>query len=137
MTMPAIRPIRNTDPMFYRLMGPFLSRRAIVKEVGHPIWDDDAKEWFILRRQGQMLGFAAMTITPPQAWISSVYVLPDHRRRGVFRQLLGEMLRTLPDTVTHVYAVATVMSRAHFLASGFVVKRKQSDRFWSVEKIRA
>ena len=50
----------NRDPGFYELVGPFLSRREIVAEIGAPIWDDDGKDWFVARRGKKVLGFAAL-----------------------------------------------------------------------------
>ncbi|HEU4752519.1 MAG TPA: ParB/RepB/Spo0J family partition protein, partial [Armatimonadota bacterium] len=35
--------LTNQDPEFYPLLGPYLSRREIVAELGGSVWDDDGK----------------------------------------------------------------------------------------------
>jgi ribosomal protein S18 acetylase RimI-like enzyme len=131
-----IRQLRNQDADFYLTLGPFLSRRAIVKEQGAPIWDDDAKIWFMAEDKGVVLGFAALIVRGTRAEITSLYVRPIARRRGVGRRLLQEILRITPDAVSTFQAMATAMSRPAFVELGFRICRRHG-QFGAVEYRRA
>lgn len=54
--------IDNQDRRFYQLMGPFLANRAVVRQVGGPIWDDDGKNWTVaFDSAGEVAGFIGVT----------------------------------------------------------------------------
>lgn len=111
----------NQDPEFYATMGPFLSRREIVAENGAPIWDDDGKEWFVARRGRKVVGFAAIKPHAGHLSLVSAYVLPEHRRQGVYRALLDARIavadeRGLPLKTTATAASVPALKRAGFKA---------------------
>lgn len=78
----------NKDERFYATLGPYLSRREIVTEIGTPIWDDDGKEWFLAYRGRKLVGFAGRREHGNHSALVSAYVLPDHRKSGVYTALL-------------------------------------------------
>lgn len=82
-----IRTMTRSSRGFYTLLGPYLARREIAKELGGPIWDDDGTEWFVALRGRTVLGFCALLQRGARAELRSSYVLPEHRRSGVYRQL--------------------------------------------------
>lgn len=65
----------NTDPDFYPVMGPFLSRHEVVAAVGGPIWDEDGKTWIIARSRGAVDGFCAFTKRGRAWWVESLYTV--------------------------------------------------------------
>jgi GNAT superfamily N-acetyltransferase len=83
-----IKQLTNQDDEFYNTLGPYLSRRDIVAEIGAPIWDDDGKEWFVARVGRKVAGFAALKTVGKHRSLVSAYVLPDFRRRGIYRELV-------------------------------------------------
>lgn len=102
--------LTNTDRRFYPTLGPFLANRDVVKAVGGPIWDDDAKTWLVLRdnRKG-VLGFCAVSAQGGRMTVESLYT-----RQGLSRvasELVGAVAakygaRDLHAVVRHEYARA-------------------------------
>src|SRR5262245_3411069 len=88
-----IRRLTNRDSDFYQIMGPYLARRAIAKDLGDPIWDDDDKEWFIALDDSAVIGFASLRQQGPKTTFANDWVAPDHRDRDVYRHLLAARLK--------------------------------------------
>ena len=111
--------LTNADPRFYPLLGPYLSNRAVVRELGAPVYDDAGKVWFVvLGEAGELRGFAAMLPRGRKVVLCSAYVLPAHRKQGVYRALLTTRLDwALPNTA--LWARATAASRPALLAAAF------------------
>lgn len=115
----------NTDRRFYPLLGPYLARREVVKAVGGPIWDDDAKTWLVLRNGGKVLGFVAVSARGGRTVVESLYVAPGARR--VASELVGVAVdryggQDLHATVhrDHVHAYAAAGFRPVGQSSNFV-----------------
>lgn len=113
-----IRALTNQDRDFYRLLGPFLARRAVVREIGGPVWDDDDKTWFVARSADLVVGFCAARPTGTRTAYLSAYVLPDRRRRGVYRALWRARREAFPGPAQ---ATCTAASLPLFLAHGWTV----------------
>jgi GNAT superfamily N-acetyltransferase len=105
----------NKDENFYSVMGPFLSRREIVAELGNPIWDDPEKEWFIAYQGSQMVGFAALRKKGRQTLLVSSYVLPAYRKSGVYTALLKARMEAFQGPLK---AIATPSSVPALLKAG-------------------
>lgn len=116
-----IRRITNADPDFYRLLGPYLSRREIVAELGYPVWDEDGKTWLVDVTRGRVRGFVAYRTAEGKAILTSDYVLPDYRLRGVYRSLFAERMRLLDGVA--LTATVTKSAAAIYCAHGFVESR--------------
>lgn len=123
----AISRVTNRSPKFYLHLGPYLSRRQIVRELGAPIWDEDDKEWFVARekRRLQIVGFATMTRTGNRAHISSFWIKPEHRRKGAGAELLQSMLDATPDSIQTVDAIVTPAGLPMFRRRGFTTAAKR------------
>jgi hypothetical protein len=102
----------NADDGFYELVGPLLSRREIVKELGNPVWDDDGKQWTVAIAGDDVLGICAAH----KKSICSFYVKPGNRGMTIGYALLYECLKNNPDVTN---AVATESSCDLFVAAGF------------------
>lgn len=87
-----VRLMSNRQGGFYELVGPVLSRREIVKELGHPVWDDDGKTWSVAVSQSKLI--ACVGICGEK--VSSLYVVPDRRREGIATRVLERALATGP-----------------------------------------
>lgn len=110
-----IRELTNTDDDFYPLLGPLLSRREIVAELGSPVWDEDGKVWQVaVTDSGDVLGMVALR---DGTEICSFYVVPDSRGLTVGYALLYRALRDRTDPMK---ATVTDASLALFSAAGFV-----------------
>jgi GNAT superfamily N-acetyltransferase len=100
-----IREMTNADEDFYRLLGPFLSRREIVNELGSPVWDDDGKRWFVAIDRGTVIGLAGLRKNGRGFLLISAYVVPERRGQGIYAALLRARMTAVGDEP--VKAVAT------------------------------
>jgi GNAT superfamily N-acetyltransferase len=99
-----LRVISNHDRAFYSLMGPLLSRREIVREVGGPIWDEDDKSWAICIEEDRVLGFCGFK----SHRVGPVYVVGPHRGKGIGTALVNYALGALQAPVSIRVLAATV-----------------------------
>lgn len=111
--------IDNTNQQFYILMGRFLANREVARELGMPVWDDADKQWVISVVKGEVLGFASYVITKNKVVLKSAYVLPEHRRKGVYTELLDARLAKVGTPGTVVEATVTRSSYHAMLSAGF------------------
>lgn len=129
-----IRRITNRDPDFYPLIGPFLARRTVVKELGGHVWDDDDKTWWVALRDRAVVGFAAARDDGRRVTFQSAYVLPGNRRQGVYRELFLARMREYSGRP--VRAVCTASSLPTFLGHGFTPIRDRG-RYVEVQTVSA
>jgi GNAT superfamily N-acetyltransferase len=114
---------RRGEPGFYDLVGPFLGSRAVAKELGAPVWDDDGKEWFVAIDDGAPVGVCAY-VKEGQRWrLSSDYVAPEHRERGVYRRLFLARLKAVGNR--QLISTVTDSSLPIFLEHGFKASGKR------------
>lgn len=83
-----LRTLNNRDENFYELVGPLLSRREIVAEIGNHVWDDDNKTWIIAVAQTKVLGMCAVKNNE----VCSFYVEPNSRGQSIGFALLRKTL---------------------------------------------
>jgi hypothetical protein len=108
-----IRELTNTDDSFYSLVGPMLSRREIVAELGGPVWDDDQKRWQLaVTESGDVLAMLAVK----NGEVCSFYVTPGSRGLSVGYAMLHHASRGHDGPMK---ATATDASRQLFLDAGF------------------
>lgn len=129
--------ITNEHPDFYPLIGPFLSRRHVVKAYGDTLWDDDGMTWAVARTEegGQVMGFAALTPRKNGFLLCNDYVLPEYRdeRNTVQCQVIDALLEQNPDTV-FATVTAEEAEQEFYRARGFVFARRKG-RFIQMERV--
>ncbi len=114
----------NTSRGFYPALGPFLARRDVLAEVGGHMWDDDGKQWWVVRDGTRVAGFAAATQDAAGAvTLKSTWVHPDYRRRGIHTGLVRARLEAFPGRSFR--AVCTSGGLPQLLAAGFTVVREK------------
>lgn len=125
--MESIRTVEMTNehPDFYRLVGPFLSRRAIAGELGYPVWDDDDKRWWVALDGPTVLGFVALRPESGKTILTSAYVLPAHRKRGVYRQLFAARLAAAEALGRPIESTVMAAAAPAFEAAGFTRVRSR------------
>jgi GNAT superfamily N-acetyltransferase len=124
--------LTNADPRFYPLLGPFLSRREVVREVGAPVWDDDGKAWVVITgNDGKVAAFGAVVSQKGHVRFTSDYVLPAWRSKGLHRHLIRERLTATEGTPA--IAVCTGEGLRAYLAEGFTPVRERG-RFTEVRR---
>jgi GNAT superfamily N-acetyltransferase len=124
--------LTNADPRFYTLVGPFLARKEVVREVGGPLWDEDGKAWVIITDDdGNVAGFGAIVNAKGHVRFTSDYVIPARRRQGLHRRLIRERLKATEGTPA--VAVCTGDGLRAYLAEGFTPARERG-RFTEVRR---
>lgn len=118
-----VRKMTNAHDDFYFLLGPFLSRRDIVKEVGGPIWDDPEKVWFLALDRKHVLGFCALH----KQQLCSVYVIREARSRGIGRALIEE---AIASAATPLSIVAVKSSEKFYAKLGFKKSKEGKGYVW-------
>ncbi len=104
----------NTDPDFYPLVGAFLAKRDVTKDLGAPVWDDPGKVWYIAIADQDAIGMVAY-------WgktVCSFWVAPRVRGFSVGYVLLRHLMADVPIDQT-VTTIATKDSEMLFEAVGF------------------
>lgn len=82
----------GASPDFYCRMGRFFASKQVVKELEGPMFDDPSHTWLIAMRDDKIAGFGAVRFDEMRRGIANltvVYILPEHRRRGLYRHLFG------------------------------------------------
>jgi GNAT superfamily N-acetyltransferase len=118
----------NTDEGFYSLVGPWLSRREIVDELGGPVWDDDDKFWIIAHNDEGLLGMVAVR----GKTVCSLYVAPGHRGQLAGTTLVLRLV--LRRGSENLRAVATDASLGLFKECGFKERRRKG-RYHLLERV--
>lgn len=104
--------VTNKSPGFYELVGPLLSRREVVDELGSPVWDDDGKQWIVaVGDDGKAIG----VVGAYRGTVCSFYVYPDHRGKVVGTSLLLRLM----ELAECKKATATERAVPLFAAVGF------------------
>lgn len=114
-----IKKVTNNDDDFYTLIGPYLARRSIAKELGGNVWDDDGKVWYVALMDGKVCGFVAALYKQNKVTFCSDYILPEFRNAGIYNKLFATRLSDCKDNI--IMATATPLSLNHYLNNGFVV----------------
>jgi ribosomal protein S18 acetylase RimI-like enzyme len=135
-----IQRITNEHADFYVLMGPFLAKRAIAKEIGDGvladgvIWDDDGKQWFIAMQEDEVAGFATMLPKSKGRYLlCEAYVLPSYRDQGLYTRLIEERLNCCPAGST-VQIIVHSDSVKLYESYGFIVVREHGARWTELTK---
>jgi ParB-like chromosome segregation protein Spo0J len=118
--------LTRDDPGFWRLVGPWIARREVERDLGGRPYDDDGKTWFAaLGDDGELLGFCAAAPGPGGVTAyQSDWVRPACRRQGVHRALCAARAAAFPGPAR---ATCTAASLPAYLAAGFrEVRRKGS-----------
>lgn len=106
--------LTNKDPAFYPTLGPWLSRREIVEELGGPVWDDDDKHWIIASNENDgLLGMVAYR----RGTVCSLYVTTGARGQLVGTTMVVRLILRHPDV--KLKAIATDASHHLFEQCGF------------------
>lgn len=119
----------NTDSNFYQLLGPFLAQRSIAKELGGPLWDDSDLRWFIALDHNQVVGFCALRVGGGAAEFKHAYVLPTHRKIGVYKLLFEARFNSLKlihavGTTVRIRSVVGHNAREVYRKFGFTERRR-------------
>lgn len=115
--------LTNADERFYPLLGPFLARREVVREIGAPLWDEDGKAWVVITDGGQVAAFGGVVNGKGHVRFTGDYVVPRYRKKGLHRRLIAERLKATEGTPA--IAVCSPAGLPAYLAEGFKPARER------------
>lgn len=104
----------NADPGFYDLVGPWLSKREVIAELGAPVWDDPDRHWIIAKNDAD--GLIGM-VAERKGMVCSLYVVPGARGQVVGTTMVLRII--LRHGSAPLRAMATSASRGLFESCGF------------------
>ncbi len=116
--------------VFWAKMGQFFASPAIRKELGLAMSDSPNHIWVVVTEgdgvssnglDSPVMGFGAIVRKKDVCQLVHAYVLPEYRRRGVYREILAHrILIATGCKVQAIRATCTEMSRHALKARGFV-----------------
>lgn len=84
----------DKNAAFWVAMGPLFTSKEIVKELEGPMFDDDTYSWIIAYDADEnVAGFTSLTVARIDKGVAectAAYVMPDHRRKGLYRELFRQ-----------------------------------------------
>jgi|GEM_PF-1461897 len=84
----------ETDPDFYLRFGALFASRAIRKELdGYPLSNEPDWTWVTALEGNTITGFLAIEPKAQGLHIHAVYVMEEHRKQGVFRELVRRAVK--------------------------------------------
>lgn len=116
--------IRNTDPDFYCLMGPFFGSIEVAKELGGYIWDFNNKVWIVYLKNGKVIGFCAIEVYKTNLKFCNMYVIKEHRGKGLGTLLMQERLKYCDQYYKNIRITITVKKTNTLKYYGFKVVKK-------------
>jgi len=117
--------LTNQEPRFYSILGPYLSRREIVAELGFPVYDDPGKIWFVAMDNNQVAGFVGLRLRREKAIFCSDYVRPEYRGQHIYDRLMTERIAFVTGKALMAAAVVTKVGRHAYERHGFTVTRER------------
>jgi predicted GNAT family acetyltransferase len=122
----------NTDKDFYKILGPYLSKREIVKELGNNVWDDENKTWFVALKDKKVCGFVAALKQKDNIVFCSEYVMSEYRKQGIYTSLFEARLAEYLGST--IISTVTDCSLVQYLANGFTEVGKRG-KYHMVKKV--
>jgi L-amino acid N-acyltransferase YncA len=111
--------INNKHVEFYDLMGKFLGKREIYKEVGINLWDDDDKTW-IISTDNKVNGFSSFSIKNNTCKFDLIYVLPNFRKIGIGKDIALKAIDFCKDNkVSKIVGIFNDNSKGIHLKLGY------------------
>lgn len=112
---------------FYCRMGHFFASKQIVKELEGPMFDDVHHVWLFAIKDGEIAAFGAVRFDEMSKGIANltvVYVLPEHRRKGLYRHLFGLREQMCVNRgAKMIRGLANPISKCVFEQSGYTAVR--------------
>jgi GNAT superfamily N-acetyltransferase len=111
---------------FYCRMGQFFASRQVIKELEGPMYDDKSYVWFIATQGSEIVAFSSVRFEEDKniASFGITYVMPAHRRKGLYAHLFALKLAACQDReVREVRGLANPASCAVFERNGFTLAR--------------
>jgi GNAT superfamily N-acetyltransferase len=116
---------------FWADTGPFFASRDVATELGGPWFDSADTIWVVVRSEGRVVGLgsfhAGRVATAGVVTLDFMYVVPAHRRRGIYARMfdlrLALALELRPREVRG--ATRTDFIRTVFLRHGFAPSQER------------
>lgn len=88
---------KENESVFYSLMGKFFASLDIAKELERQVYNKDNSVWYLDCFDNEVIGFAALFDNGKHYFLDNLYVLPQHRNKGVARDIVREIVSNHTD----------------------------------------
>lgn len=125
------RPLEIPD-VYYKYM---FGIKSISKEMrSDKIYREDCDIWCLCVEENRLLSFLGVKEKNDAIWIEHIYVYPEYRHRGLYREMLKSTLCKYPNSVAMASCVEA--SRKEFYNQGFVriTEGKYSRGYYMIRK---
>ena len=102
---------------FWRMAGPLFASAQVRRELGRPMTSSPMHVWWLAMIGGEVAGIAAIRRTKSYTELVHAYVLPVHRRKGIYTKLLRVRIAYAQPPLR---ATATAASQPALEKAGFV-----------------
>lgn len=109
--------------------------KSICKEMrSEKLYREDCDEWCIIVEEGELLSFLGLQLKNDVLWIKHIYVYPENRGRGLYKDMLSSSLKKYSDKVAMASCVEA--SRKEMYNQGFirVTEGKYKNGYYMVKK---
>jgi len=105
----------DKDAAFWADIGPFATSRDVHKALGGPIFDDARFEWVIAKEEGVVIGWGARVHDAEKKLVTVdwTYVVPEHRRRGIYTGLRERLLSGTNGTTVRGTSKNAIIQRLY------------------------
>lgn len=114
------------DPAVYTAIGPFAMDREVERELGYPIYTTPEHRWIIARSGGVVAFGGLVLVGSDRARLDWTYVVPDHRRKGLFAAI-GERKLALCEGRRVTTCTRSLWLLPWFARHGFVPTRPRGE----------
>jgi GNAT superfamily N-acetyltransferase len=112
--------LTNKDVNFYNLLGRYLSRKDIFKELSSNVWDEDGKIWFVVFENKTIVGFAGI-IKNKFILLDPIYILPNYRKQGLGSELMKYIIGYCKNVdCLYIQSICTQLGEKLHNKCGFV-----------------
>jgi len=105
-----LNPIENPD-LFWPNIGPLITDRGIIKELGNNIYHEPNKIWFLGFLNNDIIGFCALSATLKTATLKHDFILPDYRGKGFYSVLYDYRLNYLKTDYPDLCIKTTIIKK--------------------------
>jgi GNAT superfamily N-acetyltransferase len=123
-----IKCYKADDASVWPAIGPFLTSRAVAKDLGMQPFSDGAIAWWVATQDGKTVGFCALMERRGERWIDNSFVVPDARGKGIHKKLCEARdgyLKELPELPLNMCCKADRWK--HYKAQGFKEQRRRGE----------
>ena len=122
-----VRQFANSSKKLWPLVGPWVTSRAVHKELGGPVLTGDDTTWFVAVVDSKPVGFLLLRKADSVWWRDAAFVVESERGKGVHKQLILASTTVSSQDKLPVRIVCRSARWKHYAKSGFTKLGQRGD----------